>query len=267
VSAVAEPGRNSVDRNLARDQVVLERARALDALRRLWGERTASAAAGEMHRGGDRQRPSVEVQAKPGVMHDIRHAHLLQPRLCPRRYSSARCAQLDPAICSVPLIHRAHLLCMLTSGIDELDARILGLPAAEPRVGIMEASRRLGAARGTVHARLATLEQQGVVGGYGPEVDPARMGYPVLAFVFLHLTQGRLAEAVAVLEEVPQVLEASATSGPSDLLCRVVARDTERLQEIVNRPLSNATIRRSTSYVAPSQQIRTALLVEAAPSG
>jgi hypothetical protein len=29
----------------------------------------------------------------------------------------------------------------------------------------------------------------------GPQVDPARMGYPVLAFVFLQLTQGRLAEA------------------------------------------------------------------------
>jgi DNA-binding Lrp family transcriptional regulator len=157
---------------------------------------------------------------------------------------------------------------MLTSGIDELDARILGLLAAEPRVGIMEASRRLGVARGTVQARLAKLEQHGVVRGYGPEVDPARIGYPVLAFVFLQITQGQLAEAVAVLEEVPEVLEATATSGPSDLLCRVVARDTEHLQAIVIRLLSNATIRRSTSYIALSHQIRyrTAPLVEAAPS-
>jgi DNA-binding Lrp family transcriptional regulator len=158
---------------------------------------------------------------------------------------------------------------MLTSGIDELDARILDLLAAEPRVGIMEASRRLGVARGTVQARLARLERQGVVRGYGPEVDPARLGYPVLAFVFLQITQGRLTEAVAVLEEVPEVLEATATSGPSDLLCRVVARDTEHLQEIVNRLLSNAAIRRSTSYIALSHQIRyrTAPLVKAAPSG
>lgn len=52
---------------------------------------------------------------------------------------------------------------MLTSGIDELDAHMLGLLAAEPRVGTL---------------------------------------------VFVQITQGRLAEAVAVLEEVP---EATAT--------------------------------------------------------
>src|SRR3954470_17182144 len=130
----------------------------------------------------------------------------------------------------------------------------------------MEASRRLGVARGTVQARLAKLEERGVVKGYGPEVDPGRMGYPVLAFVFLQIAQGRLAEAVSVLRAVPEVLEATATSGPSDLLCRVVAQDTEHLQEIVNQLLSNNAIRRSTSYIALSQPIpfRTAPLVAAA---
>ena len=155
---------------------------------------------------------------------------------------------------------------MLTSSIDDLDARLLTLLREEPRLGLMEASRRLGVARGTVQARLAKLEERGVVKGFGPEVDPGRMGYPVLAFVFLQIAQGRLAEAVSVLGAVPEVLEATATSGPSDLLCRVVARDTEHLQEIVNQLLSNNAIRRSTSYIVLSQQIpyRTGPLVHAA---
>jgi len=145
---------------------------------------------------------------------------------------------------------------MLTSEIDELDARLIALLEAEPRIGIMETARRLGVARGTVQARLAKLEERGVIRGHGPEIDPGRMGYPVTAFVFLQITQGQLTEAVAVLSSVPEVLEATAVSGPSDLLCRVVARDTEHLQEIVNRVLSNQAIRRSTSYIALSQPIR-----------
>jgi DNA-binding Lrp family transcriptional regulator len=155
---------------------------------------------------------------------------------------------------------------MLTSEIDGLDAQLLGLLRAEPRIGLMEASRRLGVARGTVQARLAKLEDRGVVRSFGPEVDPARMGYPLTAFVFLQITQGRLSDAVRVLDDVPEVLEATATSGPSDLLCRIVARDTEHLQEIVNRMLSNNAIRRSTSYIALSQQIpyRTGPLIDAA---
>lgn len=157
----------------------------------------------------------------------------------------------------------------MTSPIDQLDARLLQLMKTEPRIGIAEASRRLGVARGTVQARLRKLEETGVIRSFGPEVDPGPMGYPLMAFVQLQITQGRLRDAVTVLESVPEVLEATATSGPSDLLCRVVARDTEHLQEIVNRLLSNNAVRRSTSYIALSRPIalRTGPLVEAAGSG
>ena len=154
----------------------------------------------------------------------------------------------------------------MTSAIDQLDARLIDLLAAEPRIGLMEASRRLGVARGTVQARLAKLGDRGVIRSFGPEIDPARLGYPVLAFVFLEITQGRLTEAIEHLESVPEVLEAHATSGPRDLLCRVVARDTEQLQDIINRLLATTAVRRSTSYIVLSTQIphRTGPLVRAA---
>ncbi len=150
--------------------------------------------------------------------------------------------------------------------IDELDARLIAALRENPRVGLLEISRRLGVARGTVQARLAKLESRGVITGYGPEVDPAAMGYGIQAFVLLELAQGRLAEATSVLEAVPEVVEADAISGPQDLLCRLVARDTEHLQEIVNRILATAAIRRSTSYIVLSQQVkpRSGPLVEAA---
>lgn len=136
----------------------------------------------------------------------------------------------------------------------------------EPRIGLLEVSRRLGVARGTVQARVAKLTDRGVITGFGPQVEPARMGYPVLAFVFLEIAQGRLAEAVEVLEQMPEVMEAHGTTGPLDLLCRVTARDNEHLQEILNSILASPAIRRSTSYIAMSRQIgfRTEPLVRAA---
>lgn len=150
--------------------------------------------------------------------------------------------------------------------IDELDARLLRLFREDPRVGIAEAARRLGAARGTVQARLDRLRDRGIVTGFGPEVDPVRLGYPILAFVFLEISQGRLPEAVEVLEGIPEVVEAHGVSGPRDLLVRVVARDTDHLQQVINGILTTTAVRRSTSYISLSQQIahRTAPLVEAA---
>ena len=74
--------------------------------------------------------------------------------------------------------------------IDPLDAALIELLAAEPRVGVLfEASRRLGAARGTVQARLDRMRDRGVITGYGPEVDPAALGYEVTAFITLEIRQ------------------------------------------------------------------------------
>src|SRR5919204_1742399 len=184
----------------------------------------------------------------------------------PRRGSAGKFARAHRARRSPSPSLERYVLCNMPSPIDELDARLIALMAAEPRIGLMEVSRRLKVARGTVQARLTKLLDKGVIKSFGPEVDPARMGYPVLAFVFLEITQGRLTEAVEHLESVPEVLEAHATSGPRDLLCRVAARDTEQLQDIINRLLATSAVRRSTSYIVLSTQIahRTGPLVEAA---
>ena len=155
---------------------------------------------------------------------------------------------------------------MVNMTIDRLDARLIATLRENPRVGLLEVARRLRVARGTVQARLAKLERTGVVTGHGPEVDAAALGYPITAFVLIELAQGRLAEAVKVMQAMPELLEADAISGPQDVICRIVARDTEHLQALVNELLGNAAIRRCTSYIVLSRQVppRTGPLVEAA---
>lgn len=150
--------------------------------------------------------------------------------------------------------------------IDQLDARLIEVLRDNPRIGLLEVARQLEVARGTVQARLAKLEARGVITGFGPEVDPTALGYTITAFVFIELAQGRLAEAVAVMDAMPEVLEADAISGPQDVICRLVARDTEHLQELVNELLRTPAIRRCTSYIALSRQVppRTGPLVGAA---
>jgi DNA-binding Lrp family transcriptional regulator len=150
--------------------------------------------------------------------------------------------------------------------IDELDARLIRTLTEHPRVGLLEVARRLGVARGTVQARLAKLESRRVITGHGPSIDPAALGYTISAFMLIELAQGRLKEAVEVMESMPEVLEADAISGPQDLICRIVARDTEHLQALVNELLRTPAIRRCTSYIVLSRQVptRTGPLIEVA---
>ncbi len=150
--------------------------------------------------------------------------------------------------------------------VDQLDARLISALRNNPRVGLLEVARQLGVARGTVQARLSKLESGGVITGHGPELDPQALGYTITAFVLIELAQGRLAEAAKVMDGMPEVLEADGVSGPHDMICRVVARDTEHLQQVLNELLGTPAIRRCTSYIVLSRQVppRTLPLVAAA---
>ncbi len=141
------------------------------------------------------------------------------------------------------------------AGIDAMDARVIQALAAAPRAGVVELARQLRVARGTAQSRLDRLQQRGVITGFGPELDVRALGYGVLAFTTLEITQGRLDDVVQHLRDIPEVLEAHGTSGTGDLHCRVVARTNAHLQEVINRMLEVRGIDRSTTVIALSEQI------------
>jgi DNA-binding Lrp family transcriptional regulator len=135
--------------------------------------------------------------------------------------------------------------------IDRLDARLIELLAAKPRVGVLEASRRLGVARGTVQARLDRLHARGVVTGYGPDIDPAALGHGVTAFVTLEIRQARGHQPVAArLAAIPEVLEAHTITGAGDLLCRVVSRTNADLQRVIDAIVAVPGVMRSSTVIA-----------------
>ena len=140
--------------------------------------------------------------------------------------------------------------------IDRLDAALIELLAAEPRVGVLEASRRLRVARGTVQARLERMQERGVITGYGPEVDPAALGYEVMAFVTLEIRQAGGHDPVAErLAAVPEVLEVHTITGAGDMLCRVVARSNADLQRVLDSIVSTEGVVRSSTLISLATQV------------
>jgi DNA-binding Lrp family transcriptional regulator len=154
--------------------------------------------------------------------------------------------------------------------VDDLDATLLRLFSEQPRVGVLEASRRLGVARGTVQARLDKLSRNGVVAGWGPVLDPQAIGYPVTAFLTLEIRQGSGHEAIARhLATIPEVLEAYTITGAGDMWARVVARSNADLQRVIDAVLSDPGIVRSSTVIALATQIphRVLPLLDEAVSG
>lgn len=141
------------------------------------------------------------------------------------------------------------------SMIDELDARLIDTLTSHPRMALLEVARRLGVARGTVQARLAKLEARGVVASHGPVVDPGALGYPVCAHLQIDVEHGRIDEAVALLREMPEVLDVDAISGAHDLHCRIVAHDTDHLHRLIGSVRRHPAVRGCASQVVLAREV------------
>jgi DNA-binding Lrp family transcriptional regulator len=185
------------------------------------------------------------------------------PRWCwPDRSIGLRLAPIGCALCIVGDVPDKRTL-------DALDVALLDALRRHPRAGALELSRLTGVARATVSARLQRLEDTGVITGYGPDVDVAAAGFGVQAFVTLEIAQGAIEDVQRDLENIPGLLEAHATTGSGDVLCRVAASSHEALQQVLVDLNRSPAVVRSTSVVALSELVpfRTLPLLasEAAP--
>lgn len=144
--------------------------------------------------------------------------------------------------------------------MDDLDGRLIALFAQDPRIGVLESSRRLGVARGTVQARLDKLVATGVITGWGPELSPEALGYPVTAFLTLEIRQDTAEhgghDAVGLhLAGIPEVIEAHTITGAGDMWVRVVARSNTDLQRVIDLVLGEPAIVRSSTVIALATQV------------
>jgi DNA-binding Lrp family transcriptional regulator len=152
--------------------------------------------------------------------------------------------------------------------LDPLDRRLISALAAAPRAGVLELSRRLGITRNTVQSRLDKLVADGVVTGFGPDVDLSVIGYHVAAFVTVQIAQGRGDDVSRQLGAIAQVTEVHRTTGGGDLLCRVVALDNAHLAEVLDHLLEVRGIVRTTTALVLDTPVPSRVLpaIEALPA-
>jgi DNA-binding Lrp family transcriptional regulator len=152
--------------------------------------------------------------------------------------------------------------------IDPLDARILLALDDDPSATILSLSRTLGVARNPDQARLRRLEA-GALRSFDQRVSPAALGFPLVAFVSLSISQSAGDAAADDLSRMPEVIEIHATTGDADMLVKVVARDTAHLYRVTAAMLGIPGVQRSSTAISLAEQLPTRMraLLEAAAEG
>jgi len=113
---------------------------------------------------------------------------------------------------------------------------------------------------------MARLEESNTFLSFDRRVNTIALGYPLTAFIDVHVQQKRLAQIVAELAQIPEIVQAHGMSGQSDLLVRVVCTDADDLFRIDGTILAVEGVERTETSLAMGEVIpfRVAPLLERA---
>lgn len=117
------------------------------------------------------------------------------------------------------------------SGLDELDARLIGLLRADGRMPTATLARHLGVARGTVQNRIDRLTRDGVLLGFTVRVRGDAGGGGVRAIMAIELRAADARQVVAALRRMPQVGSLHSTNGRWDLIAELTTPTLAALDE------------------------------------
>jgi Lrp/AsnC family leucine-responsive transcriptional regulator len=131
--------------------------------------------------------------------------------------------------------------------IDKPDASILSILQENARTSNAAIARRVGLAPSAVLERIRKLERQGVIRGYEPRLNPAELGVPLLAFIFVHADEhiGGL-ETGKKIACFPEVQEVHQVAGEDCYLVKVRVPDTEALGNLLRDSFGALSTMRST---------------------
>ncbi len=90
-----------------------------------------------------------------------------------------------------------------------------------------------------VRARLQRLEEAGVIRRYRLDVDPAALGYPILAIVRVQPAPGQLAKLVDVARRMPEIVECHRVTGEDCFVLKLHIRAIDELDRVLDRFLAH----------------------------
>ena len=119
--------------------------------------------------------------------------------------------------------------------IDDIDRKVLTELQQDARVSYAELGRRVGLTTPAVIERVRKLEDAGVIIGYRAEIDPAKVGLPITAFVRMSITGVDYSHIIEVAEQSNEVLECHRGTGGDSFIMKVAVESVEHLQQIIDK--------------------------------
>ena len=141
--------------------------------------------------------------------------------------------------------------------LNKIDLKILRLLQAEGRISNIELSRRVNLSAAPCLTRMKKLEKEGYIRRYRAELDPAKLGLSLLAYV--EITLDRTTPDVFTLfkesvQLITEIEECHMVAGGFDYLIKVRCKDMDAYRKILGEKIASINgISQTHTYVVMEQ--------------
>lgn len=119
--------------------------------------------------------------------------------------------------------------------LDNISWKILTELQKDARLTYAELGRRVGLTTPAVIERVRKLEDAKIITGYRIEIDTAKVGLPILAFVRMSITGIDYSHIIEVAEESSEILECHRGTGGDSFIMKVAVADVGHLQTLIDK--------------------------------
>ena len=119
--------------------------------------------------------------------------------------------------------------------MDNIDKKILFLLQENARHPLKYLASKVFLSSPAVSARIDRLEKEKIITGYHADIDPAKLGYHVTAFINMSLDPKQKPVFYPFIEECPNVLECNCVTGAYSMLIKVAFQSTMELDSFIGQ--------------------------------
>jgi Lrp/AsnC family leucine-responsive transcriptional regulator len=118
--------------------------------------------------------------------------------------------------------------------LDEIGWKILSELQQNARIPFAELGRRVGLSTPAVTERVHRMEDAGIILGYRAQIDPAKVGLPILAFINVKVSGENLTHFMNLAAKQPEVLECHRVTGAESFLLKTAVSDVAHLERLLD---------------------------------
>ncbi|MDA0925138.1 MAG: Lrp/AsnC family transcriptional regulator [archaeon] len=133
--------------------------------------------------------------------------------------------------------------------LDETDIALLRLLNEDARASHRHLARTLGLAQGTVTNRLRRLEDEGIIVGYRPVLNPQELGWSMTIMAGLRIVKGRMIDVQQRIAADPRVFAVYDVTGDWDSIVLARVRDRKDLDNLTKTVFTLDGVARSYTHV------------------